>query len=216
MEKFLNFKRWSATLSGELFGALEEYPHEEKCAYILEIAQKLISKGTASDLNYAKTLLTYATQHYFEQGAIQYKAAVYYALGGLYEKAEDYIKAYTCYEKYALNNSENDGVHALLLKALILRDNFGYSDLLEKELRLSLGEIDLGLKNDRLYENLGRYIVALRENDTATAKKCAQRLKGIAKTSDLIIPDLVFGKDKIEDKLNIPQKVREYILEIKS
>ena len=97
-----------------------------------------------------------------------------------------------------------------MLRALILRDDFTYSEELEKEFRMSLSEADLGLKNDRIYENIGRYIILNHEGNEEECKKVIKRLCGIIKTDELILPDLILKKN-LDDRVTVPAKVVEFI-----
>ncbi len=195
----------------ELNNAEKAYTNEEKCSLISETAKELLKRGGNGNISSAENLLIYATQHYFDVTNTQIKASIYYLLGELYEKhKENFIRAYTYYEKYTLNNKEHSGTHSLMLKSIILRDDFTYSDELEKEFRMSLAESDLGLKNDRIYENLGRYIILNHEGNKEEAKKVMKRLWGIIKTDELILPDLILKKN-LNDRVRVPQKVIEFI-----
>lgn len=217
IENFLKTKTWNTKIVGEFLKELGKtetgYTHEEKCNYINKAAKELLKRGGNGNISSAENLLIYATQHYFEGIAPQVKANLYYTLGGLYENhKENFVRAYTYYEKYTLNNKENSGTHSLMLKALILRDDFTYSDELEKEFRMSLGEGDLGLKNDRIYENIGRYIILKHEGKDEECEKVIKRLWGIIKTDELILPDLIIKKN-LSDRVTVPQKVIDFIKE---
>ena len=214
-ENFLKAKNWSSKIVGEFLKELAKaensYTNEDKCGYIKQTAKELLKRGGNSNIASAENLLIYATQHYFNNTEPQIKASIYYLLGELYEQhKENFVRAYTYYEKYTLNNKENSGTHALMLKALILRDDFTYSEELEKEFRMSLAEADLGLKNDRIYENIGRYIVLQHEGNEEECKKVIKRLWGIIKTDELIIPDLIIKKS-LNDRVKVPPKVKEFI-----
>lgn len=212
IEKFLAIQNWTAETNGKFFQALNDYFNEDKCEITATVAKALMERGGKMNLICAETILTYATQHFFDVKDSNYKALVYYRLGQLYELyTENFVKAYTAYEKYTLNNTENDGNHSLLLRAIILRDNFTYSDQLEKEWRMSLGEYNLGLKNDRLYENIGSLIIAIHNEETETIDKLKKRLKAIVKADELFFLDLVFKKDTIPDSLRVPDKVIKFI-----
>ena len=76
---------------------------------------------------------------------------------------------------------------------------------------MSLGEIDLGLKSDRLYENIGRLIIARKEGNEEELEKISKRLKGIVKTELLVFPDLITRKDTIRDTLDVPLKVIKFV-----
>lgn len=191
---------------------ISPYTKEEKCILVKETARELLERGGNRNIAIAENILIYATQHYFDVSDSQLKADVYYCLGELYEKhKENFVRAYTYYEKYTLNNKNNGGTHSLLLKALILRDDFRYSDELEKEFRMSLAESDLGLKNDRIYENLGRFIVLKQEDKAEEAEKVMKRLWEIIRADELLILKLIPSKDNYPDSVRVPQKVIAFI-----
>lgn len=215
IEKLLKTKTWNTKIVGEFLKELvnseNSYTNEEKCNFIKEASKELLKRGGNSNISSAENILIYATQHYFADTVPQIKADIYYLLGELYEKhKENFVRAYTYYEKYTLNNKENGATHSLMLKALILRDDFTYSDELEKEFRMSLAEVDLGLKNDRIYENIGRYIVLQHEGNDEEAQKVMKRLWGIIRTDELILPDLIIRKS-LDDRVKVPQKIIDFI-----
>lgn len=215
IKKLLKTKTWSTKIVGEFLKELvnseNSYTNEEKCNFIKEASKELLKRGGNSNISSAENILIYATQHYFADTVPQMKADIYYLLGELYEKhKENFVRAYTYYEKYTLNNKENGATHSLMLKALILRDDFTYSDELEKEFRMSLAEADLGLKNDRIYENIGRYIVLQHEGNDEEAQKVMKRLWGIIRTDELILPDLIIRKS-LDDRVKVPQKIIDFI-----
>ena len=217
-EKFLKTKTWSPKIVGEFLKEINKsenaYSNEEKCGFIKETAIELLKLGGNTNISSAENLLIYATQHYFNGTEPQVKANIYYILGELYEKhKENFIRSYTYYEKYTLNNNENSGTHTLMLKAIILRDDFTYSEELEKEFRMSLAETDLGLKNDRIYENIGRYIILNHEGNDDECKKVIKRLWGIVRTDELVLPDLIIKKS-LDDRVKVPNKVVEFIKEL--
>ena len=211
IEALLKNKSWSPKIVGEFIKEMNNYENAEKCVIVDETAKELLKRGGNSNISSAENLLIYATQHYFEGTEPQVKADIYYTLGELYENhKENFVRAYTYYEKYTLNNKANSGSHSLMLKALILRDDFTYSDELEKEFRMSLAEADLGSKNERIYENIGRFIILEHEGNEEECKKVIKRLWGIIKTDELILPDLILKKN-LNDRVTVPAKVTEYI-----
>ena len=212
---YLKTKNWNTKIIGEFIKELNSqengFTNEEKCALIKENAKELLKRGGAGNIASAENLLIYATQHYFEGIDSQIKADIYYILGELYEKhKENFTRAYTYYEKYTLNNKAHSGTHSVMLRALILRDDFTYSEELEKEFRMSLAEADLGLKNDRIYENLGRYIILMHDGNEEEAKKVMKRLWGIIKNDEILLLDVLTKKD-MKDRVKVPAKVREFI-----
>ena len=212
IEELLKVRIWKAAEITSFFKCLEDLFDEEKCVIVSDVAKKLLKRGEKDNASAAEVILVYATQHYFNVDDTNFKALVYYRLGQLYEHhRENFIKAYTYYNKYTLNNTNNGNNHSSLLRALILRDDFTYSDELEKEFRQSLGELDLGLKSDRLYENIGRFIIAKKEGREDDASQTAKILKGIVKTELLVFPDLITRKDTIRDTLDVPLKVIQFV-----
>lgn len=216
-DTYLKNKNWNSKIVGEFLkdlGNIEKgFTNEDKCNFIKETAKELLKRGGNGNISSAENLLIYATQHYFEGTEPQLKANIYYLLGELYEKhKENFVRAYTYYEKYTLNNKVHNCSHSVMLRALILRDDFTYSEELEKEFRMSLAETDLGLKNDRIYENIGRYIVLEHEGNEDECKKVIKRLWGIIKTDELILPDLILKKN-LDDRVRVPEKVINFIKE---
>lgn len=212
IDKLLKEPVWSAEINGKFFDALNDYFNEDKCEITVKVATELMKRGDFVNTTSAETILIYATQRYFEVSDSNYKAKVYYCLGQLYELyKENFIKAYTYYEKYTLNNTANEGNHSIMLKALILRDNFTYSEELESEWRGALSEYNLGLMNDRIYEHIGSLIVAQKEGNTEYAQKLIKRLKAIVKHDEMFYLDLIFRKDTVPDSLIVPQKVIRYV-----
>ncbi len=214
MLKFLKkLEKYIPKTTKEYINELSDYSDEEKCEIIFNETKKLLSIDVAESLSTAEELLLYAEKNYFDICDNDYKALIYYRLGELYEKHyEDFSKAYEAYEKYTLFNSKFGGEHSLLLRIILLRDNFKYSDELEKELRMSYGEIDLGLRSDRLFENIGSLIVA--KNEGGKEELCNEyikRIKNIIKADELFFPDFIFKKDTVRDVLEIPQKVFDYV-----
>ncbi len=208
----LKIKFWNSETNGKFFHRIRDFSDDERCNFAVDVAENLMKRGDNANTVSAEVILVYATQHYFENlASTQAKATVYFSLGKLYETYfQDYIKAYTAYEKYTLN-TDNDGTHALLMKSLLLRDGFVYSEQLEKEYRHSLGEIDLGLRNDRFYEALASYIISTHYEKEEEAEKMKKRLKGILKGDELFFLDIVFKKDNIPDTLKVPQKAIDFV-----
>ncbi len=134
----------------------------------------------------------------------------YYALGKSYEEKGEYAESYKYYEKYALNTKE-EGTHAILLRLLLLRDGFTYSENLEKELLRSYGEYDLGLRNERLYEAIAEYLVFKNENKEEKAEAKKAQIKSIYNYGRLPILDLIIRKDSFKNSLNVPSEVENFI-----
>lgn len=212
IDKFLKTKSWSTKITNNFLEALKDYSDDDKCRIIFEVTKTVMNHGNGINLKCAETVLIYATQHFFDVQDNNSKALIYYRLGELYElHLEDYVKAYTNYKKYELNNTQFDGVHSILLRILLLRDNFSYSEEMEKELNLSYGEIDLGLRQDRVYENIGTLIVAQKEENDELCEKLIKRIKAIVKADELFFLDLIFRKDTVTDSLKPPQRLLDYV-----
>ncbi len=212
IDKFLKTKSWSTKITTNFLETLKDYSDDDKCQIIFEVAKTIMNHGNDTNLKSAETVLIYATQHFFDVEDNNSKALIYYRLGELYELyLQDYVKAYTNYKKYELNNTQFGGVHSVLLRVLLLRDNFSYSEEMEKELKLSYGEIDLGLRKDRIYENIGTLILAQKEENSELCEKLIKRIKAIVKADELFFLDLIFRKDTITDSLKPPQRLLDYV-----
>lgn len=210
--KFISSQNKTKALYNEFFQYINGFNNDEKCHIIASTANELMSLGGEKNLFAAELILIHATQQYMQVEDSNSKSVVYYALGQLYEHhLESFVKAYTYYEKYTLNNTVNDGNHSVLLRAIILRDNFRYSEELEKHYRFSLGEYDLGYRNDRLYETLGSFIIAHHEKDEKKLEVLKKKLKSIIKGDEFFFLDFVLTKEKTPVRLQVPQKVIEYI-----
>ena len=212
IDKFLKTKSWSTKITNNFLEALKDYSDDDKCQIIFEVTKIIMNHGNDTNLKSAETVLIYATQHFFDVEDNNSKALIYYRLGELYElHLQDYVKAYTNYKKYELNNTQFGGVHSILLRVLLLRDNFSYFEEMEKELKLSYGEIDLGLRKDRIYENIGSLIMAQKEENDELCEKLIKRIKAIVKADELFFLDLIFRKDTITDSLKPPQRLLDYV-----
>ncbi len=212
INKLLKQKLWTTEIKDAFLEALNGYSDDEKCEIIFNATKNIMTHGNNMNLISAENILIYATQHFFNVSDNKYKALIYYRLGELYEVYwQEYVKAYTNYKKYALNNNEYGGVHSLLLRIILLRDNFTYSEEMEKELKLSYGEADLGLRKDRIYENIGSLIVAQKEGNEEEIPKLIKRIKAIIKADEFFFVDLIFRKDTIMDNLKPPQALIDYI-----
>ena len=213
IQKFFKKNYWDTQTKDEFLDTLAIYSDDEKCQFIFDITKIILSHQNNMNIISAENILVYATQHFFNNlSDTHYKALIYYRLGEVYELYwEDYIRAYTAYKKYELNNTQFGGVHGILLRVLILRDNFTYSEELQKELELSYGELDLGLRKDRIYENIGSLIVAQKEDNQEICEKLIKRIKAIVKADEWFFLDLIFRKDTIPDSLKAPQKLLDYV-----
>ena len=212
INELLKQKVWDESCNEKFFQYLKDFSNEEKCEIIYQVMPLILKKRDEVSIASAEIILICATQQYFDVEYTHYKALVYYRLGEFYEcYKENFIKSYTYYKKYELNNTEFDGVHSILLRVLLLRDNFTYSEEMEKELNLSYGETDIGLRKDRLYENIGTLIMAQRNNDEKTAEIMKKRIISIVKADKYFFVDLVFRKDATPDYLNTPEVLINYV-----
>ena len=213
IKRFFNKNFWDNETKDDFLQTLAIYSDDEKCQFIYDIIPKILKSDNNMNIISAENILVYATQHFFNNVSdTHYKALIYYRLGEVYFLYwEDYIRAYTAYKKYELNNTQFGGVHSVLLRALILRDNFTYSEELQKELELSYGELDLGLRKDRIYENIGSLIVAQKEGNEDLCEKLIKRIKAIVKADEWFFLDIIFRKDSVPDSLKAPPKLLDYV-----
>ncbi len=139
----------------------------------------------------------------------------YYKLALYYEENEDYEKAYEYYLKYTLHNTDKDGNACILTKAILLKDNFTFSDELETQLLRSYGEYDLGLRTERIYEAIANFVVAVHYEKEEDAEKYKKKIFAIIKGNDLRFLDIFFKKDDIHDVLELPKITKEFINNLK-
>lgn len=207
----LKIEEWTTDTLSEFFNRMNDYFDEDKCIHSVSVANELIKKGGNKNFRTAEAILINAIRNYFNVNDSNYKAKVYFTLGYLYEYQEEYIKSFTYYEKYALNNTIHEGENKILLKIILLRDNFKYSEEMEKLLLRSYSEYDLGLRNDRIYEMIAEYLILFNEGKYEKADEKKKDLKALLKYGELPLLDLIIRKDAIPNSLNIPRKTSEFI-----
>jgi len=162
---------WTTDTLSEFFNRLNDCFDEDKCVYSANVSNELMKKGGYKNFRTAEAILINAIRNYFNVEDSNYKAKIYFTLGELYESQEEYIKSFTYYEKYALNNTVHEGENKILLKIILLRDNFKYSEEMEKLLLRSYSEYDLGLRNNRIYEMIAEYLILINENKIEKAEE---------------------------------------------
>ena len=127
----LALKEWKTDNIADFYNRLTIFPNEDKCDYTVSVANELIKKNNIQYYKVAEEILINAIRNYFNVEDLNYKAKIYFCLSYLYEEQKKYINSFTYYEKYKLNNNIYDGSNSILLKIIILRDNFKYSEELE-------------------------------------------------------------------------------------
>jgi len=125
--------------------------------------------------------------------------------------SEKYINSFTYYEKYKLNNNIYEGTNSILLKIIILRDNFKYSEELENLFLKASGEYNLGLRNDRIYEDIAEYLILLNKNKLDKAEEKKKDLKALIKYGQLPLLDVIIKKDSVFNALSVPDEVIEFV-----
>lgn len=212
VEQFLKIRKWTPKIFSDLFSYLDHLNSNEQCNVIFRITERLIENDSCDDNKAAEEMLIFTSENYLASAENNAKALIFYRLGELYEKCfEDYSTAFDYYKAYESHNTEFDNVNSLLLRAILLRDNFTYSEEMENYLKLSYGEINLGLRNDRIYEHIGSLLVARKNGDEKMCETYTKRIKAIVKAEDAIIPDLLMRKDTVRDTLTVPKKVYRFV-----
>lgn len=135
----------------------------------------------------------------------------FYSLAKYFEAKKDYNKSLEYYKKYFLNNPSVEGENKILLKIFLLRDNFTYSDEIKNLLFNSYGEYDLGLRNDRIYENIAEYLIFINDNNTEKAEEKKKELKALLKYGQLPLLDVIIRKDSVFNALSVPEEVINFI-----
>ncbi len=135
----------------------------------------------------------------------------FYSLAKYFEVNKDYNKSLEYYKKYFLNNPSIEGENKILLKIFLLRYNFTYSDEIKNLLFNSYGEYDLGLRNDRIYENIAEYLIFINDNNTEKADEKKKELKALLKYGQLPLLDVIIRKDSVFNALSVPEEVINFI-----
>ena len=135
----------------------------------------------------------------------------FYTLAKYYELNKEYDNALEYYKKYFSANPSIEGENKILLKIILLKDNFKYSEEIKKILLNSYGEYDLGLRNDRIYENIAEYLIFENENNYEKAEEKKKDLKALLKYGQLPLLDVIIRKDSVFNALNVPSEVTEFI-----
>lgn len=214
MQDYSVIKNWSYDTKHSFYEDLKDYFNEDKCEIICNVSKELMKSSV--DVSFAEEFLLFAAEECFETVPDKIKAEVFYTLGKLYEiYKKDYSDAYTAYKQYALYNKTTDGNAIILTRLLLLKDNFTFSDELEKQLLRSYGEYDLGLRQDRLYETIANYIVAKHYSKEDEIKLYKRDILTIVKADELLFLDFIFKKDSIRDVLELPEITKSFIKSLK-
>ena len=210
----LALKEWKTDNIADFYNRLTIFPNEDKCDYTVSVANELIKKNNIQYYKVAEEILINAIRNYFNVEDLNYKAKIYFCLGYLYEVQKKYINSFTYYEKYKLNNNIYEGANSILLKIIILRDKFKYSEELEKLFLEASGEYNLVLRNDRIYEDIAEYLILLNKNNFEKAEEKKKDLKALVKYGQLPLLDVIIRKDSIFNALSVPDEVIEFVEKI--
>ena len=121
----------------------------------------------------------------------------FYSLAKYFEENKDYNKSLEYYQKYFSENPSIEGENKTLLKINLLKNNFTYSEEIKNLLLNSYGEYDLGLRNDRIYENIAEYLILINENKIEKAEAKKKDLKALLKYGQLPLLDIIIRKDSV-------------------
>lgn len=135
----------------------------------------------------------------------------FYSLAKYFEENKDYNKSLEYYKKYFSENPSVEGENKILLKINLLKNNFTYSEETKKLLLNSYGEYDLGLRNDRIYENIAEYLILINENKIEKAEEKKKDLKALLKYGQLPLLDIIIRKDSVFNALDVPSEVVNFI-----
>ena len=135
----------------------------------------------------------------------------FYSLAKYFEENKDYNKSLEYYKNYFSENPSIEGENKTLLKIILLKDNFKYSEEIKQLLLNSYGEYDLGLRNDRIYENIAEYLMFINENNVEKAEEKKKDLKALLNYGQLPLLDVIIRKDSIFNALDIPSEVVDFI-----
>ena len=135
----------------------------------------------------------------------------FYSLAKYFEENKDYNKSLEYYQKYFSENPSIEGENKTLLKINLLKNNFTYSEEIKNLLLNSYGEYDVGLRNDRIYENIAEYLILINENKIEKAEAKKKDLKALLKYGQLPLLDIIIRKDNVFNALDVPVEVVNFI-----
>ena len=135
----------------------------------------------------------------------------FYSLAKYFEENKDYNKSLEYYQKYFSENPSIEGENKILLKINLLKNNFTYSEEIKNLLLNSYGEYDVGLRNDRIYENIAEYLILINENKIEKAEAKKKDLKALLKYGQLPLLDIIIRKDSVFNALDVPVEVVNFI-----
>ena len=92
-----------------------------------------------------------------------------------------------------------------------MRDKFKYSEDLEDLFLKATDEYNLGLRNDRIYEDIAEYLILLNKNKFEKAEEKKKDLKALVKYGQLPLLDIVLRKDSVFNALSVPEEVIEFV-----
>lgn len=210
----LELSEWKTENVSDFYTRIKELSNEAKCDETVFVANALLKKGDHKSFRTAEEILLYAVRNFFEVEDTNYKAKIYFELGKLYEAQKLYIQSFTYYEKYKINNNCCEGINSILLKIILLRDNFKYSENMENLFLAAAGEYNLGLRNDRIYEDIAEYLILLNKNKIEKAEEKKKDLKALIKYGQLPLLDLIIRKDSVFNALSVPDEVISFVEKI--
>jgi len=73
------------------------------------------------------------------------------------------------------------------------------------------GEYNLGLRNDRIYEDIAEYLILLNKNKLEKAEEKKKDLKALVKYGQLPLLDVIIKKDSVFNALSVPDEVIEFV-----
>ena len=210
----LELREWQTQNVADFYNRLKPFSNEVKREQALFVAQELSKKGDLKIFRTAEEILIYAIANFCDPEDTNQKAKIYFVLGQLCESKKLYGQSFNYFEKYKINNNIYEGANSILLKIMLLRDNFKYSEKLEEIFLAAAGEYNLGLRNDRVYEDIAEYLILLNKNKTEKAEEKKKELKALVKYGQLPLLDIVIRKDSVFNALSVPDAVIRFVEKI--
>lgn len=209
-ETLLSVKSWSSETVGEFLRSVEYYPDCDRGRYTVDVAREILARGGDGNVHSAAVISEYALNNCGKMPT-ETKAVLYSILASINEKElSDYAEAYRLSLLWKELSSGVVGADVSLVRNILMRDRFAYSEALRRHLNDSYGDFDLGYRTDRLYEALAEYVIALNDGDEAKTVRQRKRINGIITADETILPDFFLKPDATPERLNVPTFVREY------
>lgn len=179
------------------------------------LAYELSKKRTIEATECSFKLLEHAMGEYKNAGASE-KCSCLQAMGNILFLDGEYEKAYLCFLQWDGISKELyvglRGQYMALLKSLLMKDGFAYSEELAHMFSLAVKELSLPMRSEKLYLLAAQMVLAKAEGDAVLAQTArTQAVEIMEKANKPSALEEVYRKNKLKDTIDVPEKLLDYI-----